>query len=406
MFLQHHHEHLGVDDRAGVKQFHEEKLTRMEHDPSSHFERNPTTRFLDYKFYISRMHHMIVNRSIIGNVLLITLLIVSTNLIKAAEDISLPNNSSNPSSVQTNQGPKEKNGNNDGWGFAEIMLVLGCFGAFGGGLAALSQVTFGEVIKKGIEAYGSGKKLAGIISVGMLLGCGGSFAFGFVLAVDRKFSGGIFDLDCKVLIAAASVAAGFSGIRLLKLVSDKLTKQVEEQGANLTAQKKEIEQQQTILQQQQTELQNQKIKLEQERQINEALSFAGGISGKESEEDRSLDGYRRDAVKLLETARKFDPTNRAIGVYLGRMYRLLKDYPKAIKELDESLERRRAQKIPLEKDDGTLIYNKACYTNLIARSKSGNEKINMQTEAQKLLKEAQSLDSDLVSYAKDDPDWK
>ena len=22
MFLQHHHEHLGVDDRAGVKQFH------------------------------------------------------------------------------------------------------------------------------------------------------------------------------------------------------------------------------------------------------------------------------------------------------------------------------------------------------------------------------------------------
>lgn len=27
MFLQHHHEHLGVDDRAGVKQFHAENLT-------------------------------------------------------------------------------------------------------------------------------------------------------------------------------------------------------------------------------------------------------------------------------------------------------------------------------------------------------------------------------------------
>jgi len=27
MFLQHHHEHLGVDDRAGVKQFHAGNLT-------------------------------------------------------------------------------------------------------------------------------------------------------------------------------------------------------------------------------------------------------------------------------------------------------------------------------------------------------------------------------------------
>jgi len=26
MFLQHHHEHLGIDDRAGVKQFHPDKL--------------------------------------------------------------------------------------------------------------------------------------------------------------------------------------------------------------------------------------------------------------------------------------------------------------------------------------------------------------------------------------------
>jgi hypothetical protein len=27
MFLQHHHERLGVDDRAGVKQFHAKNLT-------------------------------------------------------------------------------------------------------------------------------------------------------------------------------------------------------------------------------------------------------------------------------------------------------------------------------------------------------------------------------------------
>lgn len=27
MFVQHHHEHLGVDDRAGVKQFHAANLT-------------------------------------------------------------------------------------------------------------------------------------------------------------------------------------------------------------------------------------------------------------------------------------------------------------------------------------------------------------------------------------------
>ena len=28
MFLQHHHEHFGVDDQAGVKQFHAEKFKR------------------------------------------------------------------------------------------------------------------------------------------------------------------------------------------------------------------------------------------------------------------------------------------------------------------------------------------------------------------------------------------
>ena len=31
MFLQHHHEHLGVDDRAGVKQFHAGNLTAAGH---------------------------------------------------------------------------------------------------------------------------------------------------------------------------------------------------------------------------------------------------------------------------------------------------------------------------------------------------------------------------------------
>jgi hypothetical protein len=31
VFFQHHHEHLGVDDRAGVEKFHEDKLTTDGH---------------------------------------------------------------------------------------------------------------------------------------------------------------------------------------------------------------------------------------------------------------------------------------------------------------------------------------------------------------------------------------
>jgi len=172
----------------------------------------------------------------------------------------------------TTQPPSGDNGDAaTKWGFATILIILGAFGAFGGGVAAFSQVTFSEVMKSGIQAYGSGKKLAGIVSVGALLGCGGSIAFGFVLAVDRKFGSGVFDLDTKILIAGASVAAGFSGIRLLKLVSDELAKKVQKQEGDINtqqqarqAQEEEMKKQKVELQQQQSELQDQRQKLQQD----------------------------------------------------------------------------------------------------------------------------------------------
>lgn len=229
---------------------------------------------------------MIVKHSRIGLLALLFFLAIDTYTDAVAADVAVV---SNVSSIAKNEGENEKketaqDNSKNGWGFGTIFLVLGLFGAFGGGLAAFSQVTFSEVIKSGIAAYGSGDRLAGIVTVGSLLGCGGAMAFGFILAVDRKFSSGVFDLDTKVLIAASSISAGFSGIRLLKLVSDKLAEKVQQQDEKIEDQEKVLEgqqqslQQQTqTLQQQQVELEDQKVKIGQERQIAEALSFAGGI---------------------------------------------------------------------------------------------------------------------------------
>jgi hypothetical protein len=32
VFFEHHHKHLGVDDRAGVEKLHAQKLTTNEHE--------------------------------------------------------------------------------------------------------------------------------------------------------------------------------------------------------------------------------------------------------------------------------------------------------------------------------------------------------------------------------------
>ena len=272
---------------------------------------------------------MTVNCSKIRALVLVFFLAVNSSLFAASGDAASSTNGTNSTADMQNQGSDKNDASAAGWGFVKILLVLGCFGAFGGGLAAFSQVTFSEVIKNGIKAYGSGKTLAGIVTVGALLGCGGSIVFGFILAVDRKFTSGVFDLDTKVLIAAASVAAGFSGIRMLKLVSDELAKKVETQGKDIDKQKQAIQQQQEELQRQKADFEE---KVKQDLKVAEALSFSGGVLASD-ENDRSQDGYRHDAITLLQKASGLLPFSRTIGVYLGRLHRQLGDYPSAIRAL-------------------------------------------------------------------------
>ena len=155
------------------------------------------------------------------------------------------------------------------WGVVGLVIgELAAFGAFGGVLAALSNVPIPKVIEQGLKAYGGCRRLVGVSCLGALWGAGGALALGVILSLDEKFRGlEQFDGERALFIACAAVAAGFSGIKMLKLVSRDLEKKID------SAEKKADEAKQSA-QQAKDEIVRSS---EQTRQLASALTFAGEI---------------------------------------------------------------------------------------------------------------------------------
>ena len=293
------------------------------------------------------------------------------------------------------------------------MIILAVSGAYGGILSAISCVPILQFLKEGRSAYGNRRRLLWIIFLGGLFGVGSAISAGIILYCDGKLDTDIIkDAKSLVLLSSLGIIAGFSGIRLLRIMSGKLERRVEEIDG-------EVQEEKQVTAQLKNDLTEQILKsnkmAEDMRHLSEALSFAGGILGQpEPDKGGASESLIAEAIEGLETVRKQFPTIRSIGIYLGRLYRRTKKLELAVAVLGEVLKSRRLKNLNLDEDDAALLFNRACYQNLRAEAeqdpagKSKLEKLaitdlkEIQKNSPRDFVEAQH-DSDLKSIFENNP---
>lgn len=273
----------------------------------------------------------------------------------------------------------------------EVLAWLAIFGAFGGILATLSEVPIQRILAEGSRAYGTPGRLLWGMLVGSAWGVGGAVSFSIILVLDHHVSDSRFQMaETRILLAGIGVAAGFAGIRLLKLVGGRLERQVGE-----------IVDKKTAAFESTTD-----AKLEQNTGaialLTEALSNASGVLAIPDEE-RSADPRRREAIEKLEMARVAFPTLRSVAIYLGRLYKGLKDYRGGMEVLTEFLDARRKTGIQKNGDDAALLYNRACYTALAAENAADRDELYRQ--ALDDLSQSLQLAPENAAVAAVDPDF-
>jgi tetratricopeptide (TPR) repeat protein len=92
--------------------------------------------------------------------------------------------------------------------------------------------------------------------------------------------------------------------------------------------------------------------------------------------------FREEALRKLLDILKALPTNRTATIYAGRLFRSLNQLDRAIAVIEETLKKRREVGIVPNEDDAALLFNKACYYNLLGDSASENGKTE-EAEAKK-----------------------
>lgn len=117
---------------------------------------------------------------------------------------------------------------------------------------------------------------------------------------------------------------------------------------------------------------------------------------------------REEVQKRLVDLQKKIPTHRTLAIFIGRLLRQMKQLEKAVEVLDLTLEARsKDTELANNEDQAALLYNKACYLNLIAR----NEGIELKRkplleQAWTAVRESVRLDRANLEFAKLDPDLK
>lgn len=273
------------------------------------------------------------------------------------------------------------------WAVWAVMNWLAWFGAFGGILAVLGEVPIRRVFESGVKAYGSVGRLSWAIFVGALWGIGGSISFGVLLALDDKLKNSVDQPKTDVLLAGTAVAAGFAGIRVLRLASSRLEKQMTQLVKEETARVGDDSSKKLAF-------------------LSDALATAAGVLEAHPDTDHSVDAERRKAIERLLTAQKDHPTLRTVGIYLGRLYIGLQDHTSAIRILTEFLEARRKADITPDADDAALLYNRACYRSLLGDKQKDPEKEQLLKDGWDDLRESVRLDPTNLAEAKGDSDLK
>lgn len=194
----------------------------------------------------------------------------------------------------------------------------------------------------------------------------------------------------QLFLFSLSTTAGIFSYRLLPSIGSKLEKQFIEQKMVQTEQKV----------------------------INIAVDYTSAISHAETALIR--EGYHDapQAIERLEAIKHLFPTNRTLYIYLGRLYRKMKNYDKAIISLREFIENLEQKRIKIgdkgfhqyEIDRSDAYFNIACYHILKAEenmSKITQDEVNrLKNETIEALKISIKIWAQNKEYAKNDPDFR
>ncbi len=142
----------------------------------------------------------------------------------------------------------------------------------------------------------------------------------------------------------------------------------------------------------------------------ESKKLAEGISAAAAALVQPNEIYRKQALRGLLDVLKSFPTNRTAAMFAGRLFRSLNEPTNAIQILNDTIKNRRAANLPANKDDAALLFNIACYSNLLAEAalKAGNENDaeNHRKTAWENLKSSCQLDPQNKEDAAKDDDLK
>lgn len=154
------------------------------------------------------------------------------------------------------------------------------------------------------------------------------------------------------------------------------------------------------------ELEEKVQELQPEAEVAIALAYAMAIMSHKHDDDPAAGKPREKAVQYLERARKRVPGSREVGILLGRVLRRQKQLDRAIQVLTEVIGARAAAGQGSDPDTAALLYNRACYHNLAARSAIGAEQEQLRKRARDDLRRALELSPEERAGAAKDDDLK
>ena len=227
--------------------------------------------------------------------------------------------------------------------------------------------------------------------LGSVGGVGGSIAILAVLVADGKLASPPTDQQVLGFISLG-IVAGFLGFTLLKTMARGLTAELE----------KRFKETETLVL---TKVGEAETEARTQNELNAAIIDALQTANAKTKASAT---ETHTALARLEAARRSFPTLRSAGIISARLLRNLEKYQEAIDRLTDVLNARFNAKMPLDYDGAALLYNRACYRNLLADepNTTPDERGRLKTLAEEdLLQGGRIVPDDLLS-AKADPDLK
>ena len=264
----------------------------------------------------------------------------------------------------------------------QILFIMCAAGAFGGMLDVIQLIDVRKLVEQEGPIVVFTRRFFVALALGAFGGIGGAVAMLFIITATAKLDTGDKPENLLLLISLGMVS-GFLGYRVLRSVAMRVEKQIQDVEERTDKKIREAE-----------------SNLKRYTEIIEAVNIGRSVVADRSAERFALE----EAIEKLEALRSQMPDHREINIVLGTIYRKMGKYRKAIQTLTEALQAMRA-KGAKDKDVADVLYNRACYYNLLADSVDGTERGELKQNAFADLEASFRLSPSNRSDAAEDGDF-